>query len=471
MRLPHCDHRGVFLSLTWNSIGIPCENVKPDFFFRTHLLENKHFTKTIDKKMKRHLIEHYYSINGFLSRDEIQHFSFNDIENLILDAYKNNNCQNFSALDILYQLLEIIRKCQKYLLAGRSKKENMRESEYVKTINQLGNIKNIQGSQKYQLRAVCKELADLKRTRLKRMAKDFSINFEAMNESGTKAFFRQKLAKRQKAFIRILKSRKGPYLSDSFSIEKEFHDAYREILEGQDPFDPKLFYDFIADCRTHFKQIPDQARSYIEGEITQGELDLAVGKIRSEAAPGVDGITGSLLRYLYSRFPKLFLKATNEEILKGKCHGKEIMQRKLIFIEKQQSKRECIKKYRPISLISAVLKVADATIVNRIVSSLHNNNILPGYVCAYRKGFSTLDGILTLKCFIENAKKFDKKLLMLNWDLSAAFDKCSKLLTQECLKILGFSDFVIQSLLKLPISAIAKLCINFAETRFPWLQV
>ena len=125
----------------------------------------------------------------------------------------------------------------------------------------------------------------------------------------------------------------------------------------------KLFYDFIADCRTHFKQIPDQARTYIEGEITQGELDLAVGKIRSEAAPGPDGITGSLLRYLYSRFPKLFLQATNEEILQGKCNGKEIMQRKLIFLEKQQSKRECIKKYRPISLISAVLKVADATIV------------------------------------------------------------------------------------------------------------
>merc|ERR1711944_237839 len=286
-----------------------------------------------------------------------------------------------------------------------------------------------------------------------------------------RAFFRQKLAKRQKSFIRILKSRKGPYLSDSLSIENEFHDVYREILEGQDPFNPELFYDFIADCRTHFKQIPDQARSYIEGDITQGELDLAVSKIRSEAAPGVDGITGSLLRYLYSRFPKFFLKATNEEILKGKCHGKEIMQRKLIFIEKPQSKRECVKKYRPIRLISAVLKVADSTIVNRIVSSLHNNNILPGYVCAYRKGFGTLGGILTLKCFIENARKFDKKLLMLNWDLSAAFDKCSKLLTQECLKILGFSDFVIQSLLNLPISAIAKLCINFAESRFPWLQV
>ena len=67
-------------------------------------------------------------------------------------------------------------------------------------------------------------------------------------------------------------------------------------------------------------------------------------KIRSEAAPGIDGVTGSLLRHLYARVPRLFLKATNDEILKGKCQGKEIMKRKIIFIEKLQSKKDCVKK-------------------------------------------------------------------------------------------------------------------------------
>ena len=103
----------------------------------------------------------------------------------------------------------------------------MREVEYVKTINQLEKIKNIQGTQKYQLRAACKDLADLKRLRLKRKAKDFSVDFEALNESGTRAFFRQKLARRQKSFIRILKLRNGSYLTDSLSIENEFHDVYK----------------------------------------------------------------------------------------------------------------------------------------------------------------------------------------------------------------------------------------------------
>ena len=161
--LPTCDHRGVLLTLTWESIGMPCDNIKSDFFFRSHLLDNKHFIKATDKKMRKFLTEHYCNMKGFLSRNEIQNCSFNEIENLIFDACKSNNCQDFSAVDILYQLIQIIRDCQNNLLSGRNKRENMRETEYVNTINQLEKIKNIYGTQKHQLRAACKNLADLKR--------------------------------------------------------------------------------------------------------------------------------------------------------------------------------------------------------------------------------------------------------------------------------------------------------------------
>ena len=327
--------------------------------------------------MRKFLIEHYHSMNGFLSREEIEKCSLNEIENLIFDVFKSNNCQDFSAFDLLYQLLQIIRDCQNKLISDRNRRENMSELGYISTINQLEKIKNLFGTQKHQLRAACKSHADLKRLQLKRKAKDFFLDFEALNESGTRAFFRQKTAILQKSFIRLLKARDGSYLTDSLAIE------------GEDPFNLELFNEFISDCKMHFRQISDEAKSYIEGRITQGELDLAVKKIRSEAAPGVDGVSGSLLRHLYARFPRLFLKATNDEILKGKCQDKEIMKRKIIFIEKHQSKKECVKKYRPISLISAILKTADMTIVNRIVSSLHNNNILPGYINA-SKGLRNL---------------------------------------------------------------------------------
>ena len=73
--------------------------------------------------MRKFLIEHYHSMNGFLSRDEIEKCSFNEIENLIFDVYKNNNCQDFSAIDLLYQLLQIVRDCQNMLLSDRNKRE------------------------------------------------------------------------------------------------------------------------------------------------------------------------------------------------------------------------------------------------------------------------------------------------------------------------------------------------------------
>ena len=49
----------------------------------------------------------------------------------------------------------------------------MRETEYVNTINQLEKAKNIYGTQKHQLRAACKNLADLKKPSFEKKSKRF----------------------------------------------------------------------------------------------------------------------------------------------------------------------------------------------------------------------------------------------------------------------------------------------------------
>ena len=97
--------------------------------------------------MRKFLIELYFNMKGFLSRDEIEKCSFNEIENLIFDVFKSNNCQDFSAIDLLYQLLQIIRDCQNKLISDRKRRENMSESGYISTINQLEKIKNLFGTQ------------------------------------------------------------------------------------------------------------------------------------------------------------------------------------------------------------------------------------------------------------------------------------------------------------------------------------
>ena len=89
---------------------------------------------------------------------------------------------------------------------------------------------------------------------------------------------------------------------------------------------------------------------------------------------------------------------------------------------------------------------------------------------AYRAGFSTTDAILSLQTFIDNANHTGRKLVIINWDVSAAFDKCSRLLVIECLKILGCSDFLLEAFSKMPTGAVARICVNLAESRFPGIS-
>ena len=91
--------------------------------------------------------------------------------------------------------------------------------------------------------------------------------------------------------------------------------------------------------------------------------------------------------------------AINMEILKGGCVDKEIMLRKLIFIPKPNYDKITIKRFRPISLVNSLFKVADNCVVSRIVSGLENAKTLPPYMSAYRSGHSTTDAIISLQCF------------------------------------------------------------------------
>ena len=100
----------------------------------------------------------------------------------------------------------------------------------------------------------------------------------------------------------------------------------------------------------------------------------------------------------------------------------------------------------------------------RSLKNLSGDNIKKKYGSEF---VSTIDSILSLQTFIDNANHTGRKLVILNWDVSQAFDRCSRLMVQEVLRILGFGDVLISYIANLPIGALARVCINLAESRFP----
>ena len=467
---PAADHKSVHVTFTWSLCGIPNGRTKPKFFFHNHLISDKNFMKKLRKSISETLIEKYRKLDGSIPENIIKEIKLQDLENILFDRIKNQN-KNFSAVDLIYQIFEGIEKLQNSYLKSRYKKENNQEMQIIENLKILENVTNPSRSQQRKRIATSKMLSDIQSRKLKRQALDANLNYQLVGESGTKYYLRSKVQKRNANFVREFEDPSGKIITNSDEIEKCFFDHFKELLSTPDPFCPELFYEFISPCRTKFKKISETDKNSFGTEISAGELAIAVSKIRSESCPGPDGISGSLLRIIHSFCPRILLKAVNCELLKGSCCEKPIMRRNLIFIPKNVE-QITIKKHRPISLLNSTLKLADTCIVQRLVLGLQNANVLPSSMSAYRKGHSIADANLSLQTYIENCQHTGKQMVILNFDISAAFDKCSQNLVLEVARLLNFDEkMMISAFSKLPNGAMAKICINLAENKFPDVPV
>ena len=467
---PYSDHLGAHFSFAWNLAGMPANDEKPRYHFHNSLLSEKRFVQTIKRDIANTILDFYSSMGGVLERKDTDNIELSCLESILFDRAKNNPSLSIPSIDIIYEMLSRIEKSQNCFLKSRTNSEKKREQQLVQEISKLESIRNPKRSEQRLLNAALSELSDHQKRKIRRLALDSALDYQTLGEFGTKYFLRCKVARRNKSFIREFEKPDGQIIYDSYEIEKQFYDHFKCILETPDPFCKDAFYDFINPILDKFGRVKDVDRVNFNKDISTQEVGLAIKRVRAGAAPGADGCSGRLLIFLQSICPRLFCHAINTQILKGKCEGKEIMIKRIIFIPKPGVNKKTIKKFRPISLLSSILKLADTCVVNRLVASLDNAKILPPYMYAYRAGFSTTDAILSLQTFIDNANHTGRKLVIINWDVSAAFDKCSRLLVIECLKILGCSDFLLEAFSKMPTGAVARICVNLAESRFPGIS-
>ena len=467
--LPCADHKTLHVNFTWSLAGLSADGMKQKFFFRNSLLSEKHFVKKIKNSICEVVIQEYRHLGGLLPEAMLRKIDTQSIENILFDRIKNDKC-DFSAVDVIYKIFEKIEHAQNEFLKRRNIKENCEEIQMIENLKTLENIKNPTRNQQRRRVATSKSLCDFQQRRLKRRARDSCISYNVLGESGTKFFLRSRTQRRRDAWVRILQDADGNIITDSDQIESYFVTHFKRILSTPDPFSPDLFYEFIEPCKEKFRKISDSDKKMLSGPITLGELKVAVSGIRSQACSGPDGVSGDLLRMLHSFCPRLLLKMVDSELLKGLCAEKKICERNLIFLPKNNG-QITIKAHRPISLLNSAYKLGDSCIVQRLTTGLENAKVLPPCMSAYRKSHSISDANLSLQTFIENAQHSGQKMIIFSFDIQGAFDNCSQKLSVECMRLLNFNEDLATAFLKLPIGAVANICVNMAEGKFPGVPV
>ena len=186
------------------------------------------------------------------------------------------------------------------------------------------------------------------------------------------------------------------------------------------------------DFRTHKEaQEPlidaDVIRSASVGEhrvyntlFTIRELHTALNRKKS-TAPGADTVHYDMLKQLTEKGKFNLLGLINESWTRGELPS-QWKESTIIPLLKPGKDSHNPKSYRPISLTSAICKVMETMVANRLTSHLENKGLLSDTQSGFRRNRSTIDQILRLESAIRIARLRKRKLMAVFLDLEKAFD-------------------------------------------------
>ncbi|KAJ8872530.1 hypothetical protein PR048_026136 [Dryococelus australis] len=154
---------------------------------------------------------------------------------------------------------------------------------------------------------------------------------------------------------------------------------------------------------------------------TDKEIRLYLRKLSANKAPGDDGIQPIVLKHI--QYPALSAITTCiNGILRTKTWPTTWKTAKVILFPKPGKNAMLPQNYRPISLLSALSKVAEKVLHNRLQHHIDSNHVLPDHQFGFRAKCTTTHQLTRITEHITNA--FDKKqyTAAVFLDIEKAFD-------------------------------------------------
>ncbi|CAH2091439.1 unnamed protein product [Euphydryas editha] len=182
--------------------------------------------------------------------------------------------------------------------------------------------------------------------------------------------------------------------------------------------------------------------SITEPKILPSEVKKAILSQKPDKAPGPDEITNEILKGTLESVVPLLTKIYNDILLSG--YIPEQWETSHIVLIYKKGLKEDIGNYRPISLMTNIYKVFSKIILDRISTTLDENQ--PMEQAGFRKNFSTIDHIHTVKQIVEKYNEFNKPLYMAFIDYTKAFDSISHEAIWDSLESQGIPTFYIKTI-------------------------
>ncbi|CAK1594822.1 unnamed protein product [Parnassius mnemosyne] len=146
---------------------------------------------------------------------------------------------------------------------------------------------------------------------------------------------------------------------------------------------------------------------------------MALQHLKNGKVPSEDEITAELLKAGGKPVLEVLQKLFNS-ILHGHGITPEAWSRSAVVLFFKNGDNALLKNYRPISLLSRVYVLFSRVITNRLARRL--DDFQPPEQPVFRKGFSTIDHIHTLRQIVQKSEEYNLPLCLAYVDYKKAFD-------------------------------------------------
>jgi len=159
----------------------------------------------------------------------------------------------------------------------------------------------------------------------------------------------------------------------------------------------------------------------LDDNFSLSELRRAVRETKKHSAPGDDRISYSMIQHLSKRSTRILLDLYNRVWTEGQI-PQDWRHAIITPILKPGKDPQDISSYRPISLTSAVGKVMEKLVTNRLTYYLEKNKMLTNVQTGFRKGRSTVDQIIRLQDTINKYNHNKGYTMAVFIDFKSAYD-------------------------------------------------
>jgi ribonuclease HI len=235
----------------------------------------------------------------------------------------------------------------------------------------------------------------------------------------------------------------GTYTNDIRSNNLEqLKTHFPECEEIEDNDEERLVNEGIAENQEEMNR-GDEQMSKISRIIEEDKLKWAVDSFLPFKSPGNDGIFPALLQkgmcFIGTRLQILFRESLRLSYI-PKCWRES----RVVFIPKiGKSNYEVAKSFRPISLMSFVLKILEKLIDRELRSQDLDNSKLDDKQFAYQEGKGTENALHDLITNIERSIKNTRVAIAVFIDIEGAFDNTAFSIIERAARAKGASQIVV----------------------------